>query len=87
MDVFRKLGEQLDARWRQHDYDPRVFPELANALLEGRDLSEALRRGAAAAAIVVAKRGCASAMPDRADLESFLASRQMTCEPTKVVAE
>ena len=37
MDVFRKLGEQLEARWRQHDYDPRVFPELATALLEAAD--------------------------------------------------
>ncbi|MDJ0937969.1 MAG: 5-dehydro-2-deoxygluconokinase [Kiloniellales bacterium] len=60
---------------------------LANALLQGRDLAEALRRGAAAAAIVVAKRGCASAMPDKAELESFLASRQMTREPIKATAE
>ena len=53
---------------------------LANALLQGRELADALRRGAAAAAIVVAKRGCTSAMPDGAELESFLASRQMTRE-------
>ena len=60
---------------------------LAHALLQGRDLAEALRRGAGAAAIVVARRGCASAMPDRAELESFLAARQMTREPTKVASD
>ena len=42
--------------------------------------------GSAAAAIVVAKRGCASAMPESAELEDFLAFRQMTQEPTRVGA-
>jgi predicted metal-dependent enzyme (double-stranded beta helix superfamily) len=37
MDVFRRLGELLEARWRQHDYDERVFPDLAAALLEEAD--------------------------------------------------
>ncbi len=37
MEVFRKLGETLEARWRQHDYDAGVFPELAAALLESAD--------------------------------------------------
>ena len=59
---------------------------LAAALLQGRDLAQAMRRGAAAAAIVVAKRGCASAMPESTELEDFLAFRQMTQEPTRVAA-
>lgn len=37
MEVFRKLGEQLEARWRQHDYAPAVFPDLATALLKDAD--------------------------------------------------
>ena len=59
---------------------------LAATLLQGEDLARAMRRGAAAAAIVVAKRGCAAAMPDREELEAFMASRQMTQEPVVVAA-
>ena len=46
------------------------------ALMQGIDLPQALRRGSAAAAMVVSAFGCASAMPDSAALEEFMASRQ-----------
>lgn len=41
---------------------------------EGRSLQDAVLRGSACAAIVVAKPGCAPAMPDAAALEAFLAT-------------
>ena len=43
------------------------------SLADGRDMDEAVLRGSACAAIVVAKPGCAPAMPDSAALEAFLA--------------
>ena len=46
------------------------------ALMQGIDLAQALRRGSAAAAMVVSAFGCASAMPDSAALEKFMASKQ-----------
>jgi 5-dehydro-2-deoxygluconokinase len=46
---------------------------LVAALAEGRPLREAVLRGAAAAAIVVGRVACAPAMPDRAELDLFLA--------------
>lgn len=42
-------------------------------LAEGRPLREAVLRGSAAAAMVVARVGCAPAMPDRPELDAFLA--------------
>ena len=44
-------------------------------LLEGGGLRESVRRGAAAAAIVVSSRACAEAMPTAAALDDFLAAR------------
>lgn len=44
------------------------------SLAEGRSVHEAVMRGSACAAIVVAKPGCAPAMPDTAALEQFLAA-------------
>jgi 5-dehydro-2-deoxygluconokinase len=44
-------------------------------LAEGRTIDEAVRRGSAAAALVVARVGCAPAMPDRAALDAFLAAQ------------
>ena len=44
------------------------------SLAEGRPLTQAILRGSACAAIVVAKPGCAPAMPDLSELEAFLAS-------------
>lgn len=43
----------------------------------GHDLAQSLRRGAAAAAIVVTRRGCAPASPAAAELDGFLASQTM----------
>jgi 5-dehydro-2-deoxygluconokinase len=43
------------------------------SLADGRDMEEAVLRGSACAAIVVAKPGCAPAMPDSAALDAFLA--------------
>lgn len=43
------------------------------AVAKGKDISDAVRHGAAAAAMVVSTRGCASAMPDSAALEAFMA--------------
>ena len=43
-------------------------------LSEGRPMQEAVMRGSACASIVVAKPGCAPAMPDTTELEAFLAT-------------
>jgi hypothetical protein len=37
MDVFRRLGEELEIRWRQQDYAAGAFPDLAVALLENQN--------------------------------------------------
>jgi 5-dehydro-2-deoxygluconokinase len=42
------------------------------SLAEGRAVEDAVRRGSAAAAIVVTKVGCAPAMPTLAELENFM---------------
>ncbi|AXI47310.1 5-dehydro-2-deoxygluconokinase [Sulfitobacter sp. SK012] len=51
------------------------------SLAEGRDLHDAVMRGSACAAIVVAKPGCAPAMPDAATLEAFLAAHPGATNP------
>ena len=43
-------------------------------LSEGRPMQEAVMRGSACASIVVAKPGCAPAMPDTTELAAFLAT-------------
>lgn len=48
---------------------------LLAALMAGAPLEEAVRRGAAGAALVVSRPGCASAMPDGAAIDAFLAER------------
>lgn len=45
---------------------------LVMGLASGMDLAQSVRRGSAAAAIVVTRVGCAPAMPTRPELESFL---------------
>jgi len=45
-------------------------------MLRGVEVPSALRFGAAAAALVVGRVGCASAMPDRQEVEAFIASRE-----------
>ncbi len=47
---------------------------LLSSIATGHDLKTAVLRGSACAAIVVAKPGCAPAMPDTQALEAFLAS-------------
>lgn len=42
------------------------------ALAQGRDMKQAILRGSACASIVVAQPGCAPAMPDTGQLETFL---------------
>jgi 5-dehydro-2-deoxygluconokinase len=45
---------------------------LLAGLARGQDLRTAVLRGSAAAAMVVARVGCAPACPDRAELDTFL---------------
>ncbi len=47
---------------------------FVTSLAEGLDLVQAVRRGSAAAAIVVTKAGCAPAMPTRDELDHFIAT-------------
>jgi len=54
---------------------------LIAGLAEGRDLNEAVMRGSACAAIVVAKPGCAPAMPDTKTLDAFLATHPGASTP------
>ena len=49
---------------------------LLAELLSGREITLAMRFGAAAAALVVSRVGCASAMPSRDEVEAFIASRE-----------
>ncbi len=97
--ILKRGGEGasvLGADWR---IDSGVFPVtavkpygagdgflggLVAALLKGEGLEAALRRGSATAAMVVARRGCASAMPDGESLAAFLSSHEMTFKPTRV---
>ncbi|WP_306147404.1 MULTISPECIES: 5-dehydro-2-deoxygluconokinase [unclassified Roseibium] len=47
---------------------------LMTSIADGFELKEAILRGSACASIVVAKPGCAPAMPNKAELEAFLTS-------------
>ncbi len=38
MEIFRQLGDRLEACWRDRDYDERAFPKLAAAALKEADL-------------------------------------------------
>jgi 5-dehydro-2-deoxygluconokinase len=49
---------------------------FAMSLAEGHGARSAVRRGTAAAAIVVTRVGCAPAMPSRAELDHFLAGEE-----------
>ncbi len=82
---------------QEHTIETGIFPVkpakpfgagdafLANFLnrlsLDG-DVHAAVLQGSAAAAYVVARPGCASAMPDKQQLKDFILSREMT-EPNK----
>jgi 5-dehydro-2-deoxygluconokinase len=54
---------------------------LATSLALGFDWSASIRRGAAAAAIVVTRVGCAPATPSAAELHSFLARHSIPSKP------
>ena len=56
---------------------------LVAALLSDASPEDAIRQGSAAAAMVVSRRGCASAMPDSTELTAFLSSHKMTLNPTR----
>ena len=53
---------------------------LIAALAGGRDLRESLKRGSAAAAIVVSKVGCAPAMPDGTELDDLIRNHPSTVQ-------
>jgi 5-dehydro-2-deoxygluconokinase len=50
---------------------------LAAALAAGVDIEAAVTRGAAAAAITVSRRGCASAIPDAGEIDMFMKTTPM----------
>ena len=50
------------------------------SLAAGKELEDAVLRGSACAAIVVAKPGCAPAMPNNEQLEAFLANHSGPCK-------
>lgn len=54
---------------------------LLSGIASGQDLETAILRGSACAAIVVAKPGCAPAMPYPADLDAFLAAHPGPTQP------
>ena len=60
------------AAWHHGDDD--ALPALTAALATGQTLHSAVLRGSAAAAMVVARVGCAPAMPTTAELDAFLAT-------------
>jgi 5-dehydro-2-deoxygluconokinase len=47
------------------------------ALAVGQDTEAAVRRGSAAAAIVVARVGCAPAMPTTVEIDAFMAAQSL----------
>ena len=53
------------------------------AFAEGRELKDCVLHGSASAAIVVAKVGCAPAMPDRHELAAFLAGHPGPTDPER----
>lgn len=53
---------------------------LMSSLAEGRELRESILRGSACASIVVAKPGCAPAMPNTEQLDDFLATHSGVVE-------
>jgi len=57
---------------------------LIASLAAGRELNDAVMRGSACAAIVVAKPGCAPAMPTEPELEAFLASHPGASVPEPI---
>ena len=85
--VYKRGGEGCTAFSYEVRFDTPVFPVTAlkptgagdafmggfiSGLVAGGPLQEAVRRGAATAAIVVTRVGCAPAMPDATEVHSFM---------------
>lgn len=51
---------------------------FVTGIMNGLDLEAAVKRGTAAAAIVVTRVGCAPAMPDEAELQQFMSLNKLT---------
>ena len=97
--VVYKMGQHGAVTYTANDEIPTgIFPAKAvkptgagdsfmagfmAALSEGRDMKTAILRGSACASIVVSKPGCAPAMPDTAELNTFLTDHPgQTAGPT-----
>ena len=96
--VLYKRGELgCITLYQEHMFETGIYPVklakpfgagdafLGNFLIRlsiDGDVHAALLQGSAAAAYVVARPGCASAMPDKQQLEEFMLSHEMT-EPNK----
>lgn len=86
--VVYKMGEKGAVTYQRNlKFETPIFPvnalkptgagdsfmgALVVSLASGLSMEQAVRRGAAAAAIVVSRVGCAPAMPTQAELDSFL---------------
>ena len=86
--VVYKMGEKGAVTYQRNlKFETPIFPvnalkptgagdsfigALVMSLASGLSMEQAVRRGAAAAAIVVSRVGCAPAMPTQAELDSFL---------------
>jgi 5-dehydro-2-deoxygluconokinase len=86
--VVYKMGHKGSITFADgNHFDTPIFPVTAlkptgagdgfmggfvSGLVAGASLPEAVRRGAATAAIVVTRVGCAPAMPDAAEVQSFI---------------
>jgi 5-dehydro-2-deoxygluconokinase len=88
--VVYKMGEKGSLTYcKDESFETGIFPVKAlkptgagdsfmaafvTGLASGLDLQTCVRRGSAAAAIVVTKVGCAPAMPSTAELENFISN-------------
>jgi sugar/nucleoside kinase (ribokinase family) len=51
---------------------------ITAALADGAGIEDAVRRGAAGAALAVSRRGCAAAMPNGTEIDEFMSSRTIS---------
>ncbi|MDA1185413.1 MAG: hypothetical protein O2930_12315 [Acidobacteria bacterium] len=77
MDVFRKLGDRLETRWRARDYDERAFPTLAAAVL-----NEAALAGTVDALDLLRWVGRNSVLPAQLDPNSSFGDMALTLYST-----
>ena len=90
--VVYKMGEKGSITYHQDNhFQTAIYPVNAlkptgagdafmggfcSALADGHELQSAVARGSACAAIVVSRVGCSPAMPDKIELETFLAEHK-----------